>query len=185
RKLDEAVQAGKVRIIFQSSIKEFGDGTYRLEIQEGGRERTEELPYAHAFVLIGAELPTDFLRSLGIQLENDWTGNPALAAALTAAALCSLWIAGGHTGVAALAGWRLGGTFAALATLTSLLYSGIRGSRFAWLGLSFLVSYTIYGIKQGDNLEFWPYQGWGHKALSIFHRPWSFWYTVLYTVVMT
>src|SRR5262249_8195141 len=55
RKLDEAVQAGKVRIIFQSSIKEFGDGTYRLEIQEGGRERTEELPYAHAFVLIGAE----------------------------------------------------------------------------------------------------------------------------------
>ncbi len=185
RKLDEAVQAGKIGVLFGSNVKEFRDGTYLLEVQDGGRKRTEELPYDHAFVLIGAELPTDFLRSLGIKLENDWSGNPAIAASLTAATLLGLWLAGGHTSVAGLAGWRLAGTFAALAAFGALLLSGVRGSRFAWLGLSFLVSYTIYGIKQGDNLEFWPYQGWGHKALSIFNRPWSFWYTVLYTVVMT
>ena len=58
-------------------------------------------------------------------------------------------------------------------------------SRFAWLALSFVIAYTIYGVKQGEGHEFWPYRGWGAQAFTFFHRPWSFWYTVLYTAVIT
>ncbi|MEP6537723.1 MAG: FAD-dependent oxidoreductase [Bryobacteraceae bacterium] len=57
--------------------------------------------------------------------------------------------------------------------------------RFALLALSFVIAYTIYGVKQGAGHEFWPYRGWGDQAFAFFHRPWSFWYTVLYTAVMT
>jgi NosR/NirI family transcriptional regulator, nitrous oxide reductase regulator len=58
-------------------------------------------------------------------------------------------------------------------------------SRFLWLALTFMIAYSIYGIKQGDGHEFWPYTGWGAHALTFFNRPWSFWYTVLYTLVVT
>jgi hypothetical protein len=50
---------------------------------------------------------------------------------------------------------------------------------------SFFVWYTIYGVKIGKGQEFWPYRDWGYKLLSFFDRPWSFWYTVLYTTLMT
>jgi NosR/NirI family transcriptional regulator, nitrous oxide reductase regulator len=56
-----------------------------------------------------------------------------------------------------------------------------------WLGLvvTFALAYSIYGIKLGKGEEFWPYRGWGYEALSFFGRGWSFWYTVLYTAVVT
>jgi ferredoxin len=185
RKLNEAIAAGRIKVILNSSVVEFGEQSYRLAVQRDGKKETLQLPYRHAFVLIGAEVPADFLRSLGIKLENDWTGNHWLAAGLSAATLFGLWLWGGHTGIPWLAGWKLLGGLLALAAAGGLLASGFRGSRFAWLGLSFLLAYTIYGAKLGENVEFWPYRGWGYKALSFFDRPWSFWYTVLYTVVMS
>jgi NosR/NirI family nitrous oxide reductase transcriptional regulator len=57
--------------------------------------------------------------------------------------------------------------------------------RYALLVCMFLLCYSIYGIKQGPGHEFWPYRNWGWNALSFFNRPWSFWYTVLYTSLMT
>ena len=51
--------------------------------------------------------------------------------------------------------------------------------------MSFLAWYTIYGAKLGNGQEFWPYNGWGFTTLSFLGRPWSFWYTVLYTALMT
>jgi NosR/NirI family nitrous oxide reductase transcriptional regulator len=132
RKLAQAVEAGRIRVLFGSNVQRFGDGTCTLEVRENGSARAVEVPYRHAFVLIGAELPAGFLRSLGIRLENEWTPG-----------------------------------------------------RFAWLAVAFAIAYTIYGAKQAPGHEFWPYTGWGFAALSFFERPWSFWYTVLYTVVMT
>ena len=46
-------------------------------------------------------------------------------------------------------------------------------------------AYTIYGAKKAAGHEFWPYTGWGAQALTFFQRPWSFWYTILYTGLMT
>lgn len=57
--------------------------------------------------------------------------------------------------------------------------------RWVGLALSFVIAYTIYGVKVGRGEEFWPFTGWGYEALSFFGRGWSFWYTVLYTGVVT
>ena len=173
RKLDSAVKEGKLRVLFESRAKSFGDGTCELEVDH----RSIQLPYHHAFVLIGVDAPSEFLRSLGIRLENDWTGNPWVPALLAFAALGGIWMFGAKAGVAGL-----GLTLAALGVLIVL---GRRGNRFAWLGVSFVVCYSIYAAKQPEGLEYWPYRGWGARALTFWNRPWSFWYTVLYTAIMT
>ena len=97
-----------------------------------------------------------------------------------------LWIFGARVGGhAALGGLDLSilpawiGILVWAAGLTGLVRFGLKGDRFAWLGLSFFVWYTVYGVKIGKGEEFWPYRDWGYKFLSFFNRPWSFWYTVL------
>ncbi|MCA9771161.1 MAG: NAD(P)-binding domain-containing protein, partial [Myxococcales bacterium] len=182
RLLNEAVAAGRVRVKFKTNVAEFGEEAVKL--REGG----EAIPYDHAFVLVGAEVPVKFLKSLGIKLENEWEGNFGRAAALALVTLVGLWFLGGH---AAAFGFQLTavpaavGGLIALAAGASLLTLGMRGDRYAWLGLSFLVWYSIYGIKVGKGSEFWPYRDWGYGSLSFAGRPWSFWYTVLYTTLMT
>ncbi len=57
--------------------------------------------------------------------------------------------------------------------------------RWAGLAASFALAYAVYGIKYGKGEEFWPFRGWGYEALSFFGRGWSFWYTVLYTLIVT
>lgn len=127
RRLAQAVAAGRVRVIYRSRVAKFGERTCTLEIEEQGTRRTLEVPYDHAFVLIGAEAPADFLRSLGIRMENEWAGNPLSAALLTLATLGGLWLYGGHNGLGALA---------AAASVAGLILSGRRGNRWAWLGVS-------------------------------------------------
>jgi len=125
RLLQEAVGAGRIRVEMGSRVARFEDGVAVLESGEA-------LPCTRAFVLIGAEPPVAFLRSLGIRMENDWD-------------------------------WRRG----------------------MLLAFSFLIAYSIYGVKRGPGVEFWPFTGWGYAALTMLDRPPSFWYTVLYTAVMT
>ena len=96
--------------------------------------------------------------------------------------LLPIWLLGGKPPVA---GHNAAGAALALAAFGSLVYSGVRGSRFAWLGVSFVIAYSIYGVKQAENFEYWPYRGWGARAFAIFGHGWSFWYTVLYSLVMT
>ena len=127
-------------------------------------------------------MPSRFLKSLGIRLENEWAGDPIQSFLFVLATLVGLWFGGGQTGVAAppVAGWGL-----ALAALGGLLFTAIKGSRWSWLGVAFLIFYTVYGANLGHGLELWPHRNWGFRALSFFDRPWSFWYTVLYTLLMT
>ena len=145
----------------------------------------------HAFCLIGAELPVKFLKGLGIKLENEWDGFPARALALSALTLVLAWFAGPLFGGPMPLGLDGGGPLPAaagllsVAALAGLIVSGARGDRWSWLGLSFLIWYSIYGIKVGSGQEFWPYREWGYDSLSFFQRPWAFWYTVLYTGLMT
>ena len=186
RQFNEALAAGKVEAVYNSNVKSFEKDRYRIEIADAaGQKRIEERPYDHAFVFVGSDVPTGFLKQMGVRLENEWTGSFWLSAALTILTFLGLWIFGGKTGLDALGGLSPVGGLISLAGVGLLAYQGWKGSRFAWLGISFLISYTIYGAKLGTNYEFWPYRGWGYKALSLFERPWSFWYTVLYTAVMT
>lgn len=190
-KLEEAVASGRVEVIFQSRVLSFdGDAAgsqrrFRIERKADGMARTEERPFDEAFVLIGADLPTAFLKELGVRLENEWTGSLGVPALCVAGALIGLWVYGGQSGIAAFQGLIWAGALLALGSLSALAYNGWKGSRFAWLGFAFLVSYTIYGAKLGSGHEFWPFRGWGYESLSVLDRPWAFWYTVLYTAVMT
>jgi polyferredoxin len=183
RALEEAIAAGRIEVVFHSNVKAFGPGEAELEIDRGGSRETRTVRADHAFVLIGAELPVRFLKGLGIRLENEWTGSLVGAGLGTLAVLAGLWFLGGRTPFNVVPQW-VGGLVAA-ASAGALLRSGIKGNRWSWLGISFLVWYSIYGIKVGKGSEFWPYGGWGYEAVSFFDRPWAFWYTVLYTALMT
>lgn len=184
QKLNAAVEDGRITLELKSEVTAFSDD--KAELVRSGE--TFKVPYDHAFVLIGSEVPVDFLRSLGIRMENEWEGSLGRSALLTLTTLCGLWFAGGHTGLVsagsvptlALGGWML-----TLLSLAGLVVTGKQGDRWSWLGASFLVWYTIYGAKLGSGQEFWPYRDWGYDALSFADRPWSFWYTVLYTGLMT
>ncbi len=191
RKLDRAIAEQKIEVLFHTNVKEFRRGEAVVEIDHGGHQEGRTVAMDHAFVLVGAELPVKFLKTLGIKLENEWDGSPWWAAALTALSFLGLWFLGPalggpapFDGGGAAVGPVTGGVAAALAFL-GLIAAGVRGNRWAWLGVSFFVWYSIYGIKVGSGSEFQPYRGWGYESLSFFERPWAFWYTVLYTALMT
>jgi NosR/NirI family nitrous oxide reductase transcriptional regulator len=185
RQLGAAVAAKKIELLLNSSVREFGDGYAVIETERNGQRERISVPYDHAFVLIGAELPVKFLKELGLRLENEWSGSLWRAAALVLLTLFGLWILGGQGPLAGRSAHAATGAAVTVAGLATLLLLGRRHNRYAWLGVSFLAFYTVYGVKTGEGHEFWPYRNWGYHALSFFHRPWSFWYTVLYTLTMT
>jgi thioredoxin reductase/polyferredoxin len=192
RQLNEAIAAGKIEPILNSNVSEFGEREATLKINRGGSDEIRKIPYTHAFVLVGADVPRQFLKSLGLKMENEWEGSIMRSAALTLLGFIGVSIfgagLGGHANflglsLSAIPNWI--GALIWAVSLLGLIQSGRHGDRFAWLGLSFFVWYTIYGVKVGKGEEFWPYQDWGYKFLSFFDRSWAFWYTVLYTTLMT
>ncbi len=188
RQLDEAIAAGKIQPLLSSEVNEFGEHRATLTMTQQGREETREITWDHAFVLIGADVPRQFLKLLAMRMENEWEGNWGRASLLTFLGFLGLWFFGGQ---AALSGKSLSfvppwaGLFLWAVAVAKLIILGRKGDRFAWLGLSFFVWYSVYGVKYGKGEEFWPYRDWGYKFLSFLNRPWSFWYTVLYTSLMT
>ena len=227
RLLDAAIAAKRIEVVLNSQVQEFRAGEATLQVDRGGHREERVVAATHAFVLIGAELPVAFLKSLGIRLENEWEGKPARMVALVAMALLGLcwfgqyfdaparftgfglsWLAvalrqafdavglaavarglgaldGGGLAIGFVPWW--GGLALSVGALALLVRTGTKGDRWSWLGLSFLVWYTIYGVKADTSGkdEFWPFTGWGYRALSFADRGWSFWYTVLYTSLMT
>ena len=189
--LDRAIEEKRIEPILRANVREFRDGEAVLVVADGDASEERRVPMDHAFCLIGAELPVKFLKGLGIRLENEWDGSPLKALGLSLLALTLTWLAGPlfdgpaafnlePTGPLPLACGIL-----AAAAVAGLIVTGVRGDRWAWLTLSFLAWYSIYGIKVGSGQEFWPFRGWGYDSLSFFQRPWAFWYTVLYTALMT
>ncbi|NOG83370.1 MAG: NAD(P)-binding domain-containing protein [Planctomycetes bacterium] len=191
RKLDKTVREGKIKVIFNSHVMEFGEGYTILQIHNNkAGKATERISYQHAFVLIGAELPVKFFKKQGIRLEGEWTGSLWKNFSLVILSLVGLAIWGGdsHEWNKLLLGWipDLFGVPLFFAGLMGLFYGSLaKRERFSWLGITFLICYAIYGVKVGGGAEFWPFRGWGNTLFSLFGRPWAFWYTVLYTAVMT
>ncbi|MBI5086870.1 MAG: NAD(P)-binding domain-containing protein [Acidobacteria bacterium] len=168
RQLGEAIAAGRIETRLQTIVREFTVG--------GVRTSTGEISCDRTFVLIGAEPPEAFLKSLGIRLENEWSGNWGISLAL---------LAGAFAGMGIFHGSQTAGLLLTLSALAGLAWHGRRGCRWSWLALSFFLFYSIYANKRAPGHEFWPYQGWGAQALAFFGRPFGFWYTVLYTLVLT
>jgi thioredoxin reductase/Pyruvate/2-oxoacid:ferredoxin oxidoreductase delta subunit len=168
RQLDKAVAAGRIQVLLNHQVLSFSEGQ--------AQTTSEPIAYDHAFVLIGASTPADFLHSLGIRLENEWTGNPVLSAALLG--LC-------YAGMSWYRGTELPGLLLTLAAMTGLAVDGWRGSRWSWLAFSWFLCYTIYGNKRGPGHELAPYTGWGSQLLSFGGRSWGFWYSVIYSLLMS
>src|SRR5262245_21535459 len=171
RRLKEAVGAGRIELSLNSNVKEFGQKEAVLEIGSGTLVETRSVPYKHAFVLIGADVPREFLKSLGLKMENEWEGSLLRAATLTLLTLLGFWIGGGHAS-SAVAKWIPSwvGWLVSAGALGALIRSGSKGDRFGWFGLSFFLWYTVYGVKFGKGEEFWPYRDWGYRVLSFFDR---------------
>lgn len=123
RLLREAEASGMIEVWRGSRVRAFHPHSVDLD--------GDTLPIDRAFVLIGADAPVEFLRTLGLKLEVEWN-------------------------------WK----------------------RYTALAATLAVAYAIYGIKWGPGQEFWPFRGW-YEALSFGGRGFGFWYTVLYTAVMT
>jgi len=64
-RLNEAVKTGKVKLVMSSNIIEIKKESVVLE--QGGK--TSELPNDYVFIFAGGELPNDFLRKVGIEIE--------------------------------------------------------------------------------------------------------------------
>lgn len=192
KELNAAIAAGRIEPILNSNIAEFGEHEATLKIDRGGSDEIRKIPCDHAFVLIGAEVPRDFLKSLGLKMENEWEGSLLRATVLALLGFMGLSIfgvqLGGHASflgfdLSFIPSWA--GALIFAAGLAGLIGFGMKGDRFAWLGVSFIVWYTIYGVKVGKGEEFWPFKDWGYRFLSFFDRPWAFWYTVIFTLLMT
>ncbi len=186
RRLQAAIEAGRIRPLLKSTVTAFGDKEATLEVENDGRKTVEKVPFDHVFVLVGAEVPTGFLKSLGLKLENEWSGSVIRSVVLVLATFLGLWVLGGQASVEfvePIPSWI--GSLVAAAAFAGLLVTAIRGERWSWVGVAFFGFYSLYGIKVGKGQEFWPYGGWGYELFSFADRPTQFWYTVLYTVVMT
>ncbi|MGR3302621.1 MAG: NAD(P)-binding domain-containing protein [Candidatus Scalindua sp.] len=191
RKLNEAIRLEKIKLVLSSNITEFGNGSTTLQINNGkGDKTTERVSYQHAFVLIGAELPLKFFKNQGIRLEGEWAGSlwRSVGFALLSLIGLAIWGNDSHAWNKLLLDWipDLLGAPIFFTGLTGLFYGGVaKKERFSWLAITFLICYTIYGVKVGNGSEFWPFHGWGNSLFSFFGRPWAFWYTILYTGMMT
>lgn len=134
---------------------------------------------------------TRVAHTCGSVTHNTPPGRALPSVLVTVLIFAGLWFLGPALGGAPPFGRNLGvagpilGVLVALLGLAGLLATGIRGNRWAFLGVSFVAWYSIYGIKVGKGAEFWPFRGWGYESLSVFDRSWAFWYTVLYTTLMT
>jgi NAD-dependent dihydropyrimidine dehydrogenase PreA subunit len=67
RLLNEAIASGRIEVVYESQVAAFRKGEADLKVKGG----TRTVKADHAFVLIGAELPVKFLKSLGLRLENE------------------------------------------------------------------------------------------------------------------
>ena len=173
QKLNAAVEAGKIKLMLSSQVKAFGEGEATLQVTDLNGEREERLAYQHAFILIGAELPVRFLKKQGIRMEGEWTGSLWRSLGWVVLCLAGIAIWGNDTHswsqslLAKLPSWC--GLVAAVAGLGGLVYGGwAKKERFSWLGVSFLICYTVYGVKVGGGEEFWPFRGWGVFSLFLF-----------------
>ena len=92
--LDRAIAEKRIEVVFHSEVVRFGERETVLSIDRGGSQEERTVPSEHAFVLIGAELPVKFLKSIGVRLENEWEGSLLRSALLTLATFLGLWLFG-------------------------------------------------------------------------------------------
>ncbi|MHB8735324.1 MAG: NAD(P)-binding domain-containing protein [Terriglobales bacterium] len=80
-RMERKQRAGRLAILFDTRLAAVGDTWVTLRNQSSGAER--RLDNDFVFEMIGAELPVDFLRRIGVRLDNQWTSLRLLTALVT------------------------------------------------------------------------------------------------------
>lgn len=188
---------GKIDLRLSTSLKAIGQDHVVLETNDGTSTKTMRNDVV--FEMIGAIPPLDLFKKLGIRLEGSWTGNILLSLVMGIIGFSglSLWAWQVGTSNLELTGMSGLGIFAIC--LGILGYSGSRGNRWSWLVLTLLVSYTIYAAK--GSIPRFPFHwigveriadylgsgvlGWFiPKAVIALEGAPSFWYSLLYTILV-
>ncbi len=188
---------GKIDLHFDSRLKRIGADFVEFEHQSSGQ--VQRVPNDVVFEMIGAVPPVGFFRKIGVDLENSWHGNKwmALLVALLSFAGLTLWAHGVAFSPETLQ-QPVGGLLY-LGGLGTLIYMGRRRNRYAWLGMTLLISYTLYAAK-GSSPHF-PFHWIGAERIAEFLSTgllgWfvpravvalkgapSFWYSALYTFLV-
>jgi NosR/NirI family nitrous oxide reductase transcriptional regulator len=73
-RIEAAIAAGKVKAYYNSSVKEIREGEVVVQVKDG----LVTLPNDQVFAMFGADLPTDFLKRVGIRMEGTWTVKRAM-----------------------------------------------------------------------------------------------------------
>ncbi len=188
---------GKIKLHFDTRLKEIGKDKVTIKNQTTGEETTLENDVV--FEMIGAIPPLGFFKKVGIDLANSWQGNKWLAFLLAIASLSglSLWAhdVGMHT--ESIATTLSGLLF--FAGLGLLAYMGKKRNRWAWLAFTLTISYTIYAAKTSS--PHFPFHWIGAERIAEFLSSgifgWfvpgavaalkgapSFWYSALYTFLV-
>ncbi len=70
QQLDKAVAEDRIKVIFESNVKEIRDNEVDLAVND----QVQALPNDNVIILIGSMPPIDFLMNIGLKLDGIWTG---------------------------------------------------------------------------------------------------------------
>ncbi|MDH3648778.1 MAG: NAD(P)-binding domain-containing protein [Saprospiraceae bacterium] len=193
----EKANQGIINLHFNSRLDSISEKEVSFASQEA--EEITKIRNDVVFEMIGAIPPTGFFKKIGVGLANTWNGNHwfALMATLFSFVGLSLWANGIGNDAGSLQ--IMAGGLSFLFGLGLLFYFGVSGNRWALLGFTILTSYTIYAAK-GSTPHFpfhWigaddiaAYLGSGMlgsivptAVIALKGAP-SFWYSLLYTVLV-
>ena len=189
---------GKLDIHFNTELKRIEEG--QVVLNEMDTDEEMQLENDVIFEMIGAVPSIGFFKKIGINPEGSWTGNPWLAGLVSLMSFAALSFWAWTTGFDSVQGlWGNLSGLGFIAGLGALAYMGTKRNKWAWLGLTILISYTIYASKSSSpRFPFhWigadaiaeylgsGFLGWfvPNAILALKGAP-SFWYTALYTFLV-
>ncbi|HHM21876.1 MAG TPA: hypothetical protein ENJ20_07610, partial [Bacteroidetes bacterium] len=189
---------GKIELYFDTRLHRIGKDF--VELQHQKTKEVGKHPNDVVFEMIGAIAPVGFFKKVGIQMENAWRGNKAVAVIMAFIALLGLSMWAYHTGQ------NNNGPFTTMlpgalffAAMGSLLLLSKNGNRYALLSFTLTLSYVLYAAK-GSSPHF-PFHWIGADriaaylssgffgtfvpdAVASFKGAPSFWYSALYTFLV-
>lgn len=71
-KISKRAAEQKLRVLYETSVTDLESDHVIVQTQKAGGDQTQRIPYDFLFVCIGAEIPSLFLKSLGIEVETSF-----------------------------------------------------------------------------------------------------------------
>jgi thioredoxin reductase/polyferredoxin len=152
-KIDAAIAAGRVEVLFESNVREIREGEVVLDVK--GEERT--LANDCVLVSVGAELPHRLFRETGIRMEKQWS---LRRVAIAAAILAVFWLAYAAKKYPPLFPWS------ALGVTWNDLTLGLHW--WVWFTILYSVAVLVFGIRALRKYWYSKFQRWKYASVIFF-----------------